>query len=195
MQIYLLGLMLVALAVTLVAIVRLVIGRRRAGEPWLAFGPEGAKREPVFKVAPKPVLTQARVATYLDPAPETPSPRAGPGLGKRSFPGGDPAAAPRMPGRLPAQQLPPRPKAAPEGALAADVEARLAWALDLLQSGKIPLESYVRIVESERDQAKIKLARLNEDGSTDTDQRASLNAALEALGWCLDWAEVRARAA
>lgn len=188
MQIYLLALTLLALAVTLVAIVRNIVGRRRAGEPWLAFGPEGAKREPVYTVASKPapkdpVRSDPYPVHYLDPATDSAPSRAASGLGRRT-----------LPGRAPAP-VPPRPKAAPEGALAADVEARLAWAFDLLQTGKIPLESYVRIVESERDQVRIKLARLNEDGAADADERAGLDAALEAFGWCLDWADIRARAA
>lgn len=188
MQIYLLGLFLLVLAVVQIQIVRTVIGRRRAGEPWMARGPEGARREPVYKAPPKPKpQTSAPPASAGAASPEAPS---SPGSPRSAF-----ASGPGKTVERPVAKLPPRPKSAPDGAVAPDVEARLEWAFDLLQTGKIPLESYVRIVEAERDQVKIKLARLRESGDANEHACAGLEAALEVFGWCLDWADLRARSA
>lgn len=190
MQIYLLALFLIVLAAAQVIIVRNVIVRRRAGEPWVSLGPyEPPVAAPVAESSAAAVSAAAAEAdTAAAPAPP---PRPA-GLGRLAATPGRAAARAAEP--APA----PRPTAPPEfpagGATISAIEGRLTWAFDLLKTGKIPLESYIRIAEAERDGVAIKLAQLR-DGVKHTDDAAELELAQGAIARCLDWARTSERTA
>lgn len=190
MQIYLLALFLIVLAAVQVYIVRSVIVRRRRGEPWVSLGRYEPPVAPPLAASPAAAVS-AVAAANVDPAGPAPlprRPRAGLGQGV--------AAPGQTPGRAADPVPAPRPTAPPEfpagGATMGAIEGRLTWAFDLLKSGKISLESYVRIAEAERDGVAIKLAQLR-DGIKHTDDAAELELAQGAIARCLDWARTSAR--